>query len=358
MSLEVAHINVEPKRDRHGRYVIDGKSYTRATTVAKALEDSHNLTLWKQRQTIKGAAMRPDLIVSAQAHDPNEDKKLFGQLVDQAMEASASGAAANIGTAIHRFTEDLDHGRIGISDVPPDYREHVGRYQNLLQRDGIQIHAEWIEQVVYNEPYGIAGTVDRIVTTADGKRRISDLKTGKDLKFSALAIAIQMAIYAHHTNTYDYATEKVGPRVDVELDYALVFHVPSNGEPAKTYKVDLGFGFDAMLLALEIREWRNDAKKKLTPYEVNSAGTGGESAIYDWFVSRVEALKGNKDAVALLRSLWPDSVPQPFPKEATEGQADAMDAVLNKVERQFQLPFQDPRPGKSPAGEDKETGKK
>src|SRR5690606_327328 len=58
-------------RDRFKRPLIvppDGGTpvaYTRATTLAKTLDDTYNLQQWAERQVLVGAGMRPDLGVSA-----------------------------------------------------------------------------------------------------------------------------------------------------------------------------------------------------------------------------------------------------------------------------------------------------
>ena len=56
------------RRDRWGRYVVlpvDGAKpigYTRATTIAKGIEDSGGLLNWGKRMVAIGLAQRPDLV--------------------------------------------------------------------------------------------------------------------------------------------------------------------------------------------------------------------------------------------------------------------------------------------------------
>ena len=93
-----ALIRPEPKRDRFGRYVINGTPYTRATTYAKSLEDMFNLSAWMQRQVAMGLAKRPDLLARAASTRPEERKQL-DKICDDAREAAAASSGANLGTA-------------------------------------------------------------------------------------------------------------------------------------------------------------------------------------------------------------------------------------------------------------------
>jgi hypothetical protein len=102
-------MSVEPKRDRWGRPLITpaggGKpvAYTRATTLAKTLEDEASLANWKMRQVAVGLARRPDLVALASTTD---DKRRLDDITQQALDAAASSARANVGLA-HRFDDDL-----------------------------------------------------------------------------------------------------------------------------------------------------------------------------------------------------------------------------------------------------------
>ena len=101
-------------RDRWGRPLIDpigpGKPvpYTRVSTLAKALDDKTALTQWKCRQTAIGLATRADLITKTKA--VGDDRRALNEVVDEALAAAASDRAANVGTALHAFTERIDQG--------------------------------------------------------------------------------------------------------------------------------------------------------------------------------------------------------------------------------------------------------
>jgi len=109
-------------RDRWGRPLIEpiggGKAipYTRVSTLAKALDDKTGLTKWMQRMVLEGVSSRPDLAALASA--AKGDAKQLGKIVELAMAAAESDRAANLGTAIHSFTERIDAGDRLYSDAP------------------------------------------------------------------------------------------------------------------------------------------------------------------------------------------------------------------------------------------------
>lgn len=342
----------EPQRDRWGRYVIPndkGKptSFTRATTISSSIEDRYNLERWKQRMTAYGLAQRSDLLALAATHNPSDDKRTFDEVIDKAMEAAQSGAAAAIGTALHRATEMVDGGT-PLERIPEQFQEHCGRYTQALASAGVEIDPAGIERILVDDRYQIAGTGDRVpVTLPDGRRLVADLKTGAELRFSWLAISIQLAIYANHTATYDPAADRRGPRVDVDTSQALVIHLPANGDTCTLWLVDIAAGYDALLTALDVREHRKKPERLATRYQPTEAGTGGATAIGDWLRDRIRAIANTAgdQGIADLRNRWPASVPQPLPETPDDGQVDALAAVLSRVEKQHQIPFGPERPG-------------
>jgi hypothetical protein len=268
-------IKAEPKRDRYGRYLIsppDGgkaKSYTRATTIAETLDDRFNLEAWKVRTTALGIVQRPDLY-AAIASTPIDDKQALNRLCDQAREAAAGSAGANLGTALHRFTERINRGEDVV--VPAPWDADVAAYKATLAESGWSIVAKnHIERIVVLEQYGIAGMFDMILSTfrtdVPSIRRIADLKTGATLDFSWGAIAVQLAIYAHADTMYNPATERHEPMPTVDQNIATVIHLPAGKATCTLYEVNIAAGWEAAQQALWVRQWRKDARKLATPVE-------------------------------------------------------------------------------------------
>lgn len=263
------------KFDRWGRYLIaspvTGKqvSWTRATTFAKAIMDSFALNLWQQRMTAKGMSIRPDLVAMASTMDVTMDKDRFNDLVEQAKDAAGHKVAANVGTAVHSFIEEYDSGQTSIEDIPNTYREDVLAYNKALSDHGLAVIPDLQERVTCVLQYGVAGRMDKVIVDKDGKYRIGDVKSGKDLSFGWLEIAIQLAVYQMGINSsgvWNQQTQNWNRPLQVETDYAVVMHVPAGTGSCKLYKVDLEAGRRAALLCATVRDWRK-LKGLAVPYE-------------------------------------------------------------------------------------------
>lgn len=246
----------EPDRDQWGRYKILGAGYTRATTFAKLGSSTYSLGEWNERMLIKGLVLRPDLLAMAHSLDVKRDKNTLNKIADDAQEYAGNKVAANIGTAYHTFTERLDAGLMTLDDVPAQWRTRCRQYVDALALHGLTTRPEWMERTTavradqVSAPVGVAGTLDRIFQEPDGTLVIGDLKTGSNLDYSWSEIAVQLALYAHGVNThglFDWNTKTwSGPAVDqkVRTDYAIVMHLPADGDGCVLYKVDLVKGWE------------------------------------------------------------------------------------------------------------------
>ncbi len=96
-------------RNGRGQYLIpDPETHkkvacSRATTVAKAIENQSGLINWQGRVVALGLSARPDLLslVPKAAGDKTE----LGKLCEQAAEAGKATTRRNRGTAIHYAVE-------------------------------------------------------------------------------------------------------------------------------------------------------------------------------------------------------------------------------------------------------------
>jgi len=276
------------------------KSWTRATTLAGTLDDRYGLEKWGNRNVVLGIAARPDLYALAASCTP-EDKEQLGRIVEQAQEAAKSRSGANLGTALHRLTERIDRGEI--LDVPKEWKPDIDAYCQTLADTGVRILPEWIERVVVTPQYGAAGTLDRLVHV-DGRFMVADLKTGKDaVSYGMGDIAIQLAIYANATHAWIGDAEKV-PRdrfgryelpdpaeepdayeilPNVDLERALVIHLPVGQGECTLHEVDIQAGREAIDLALAVRAWRKrkDLSTPLSQWKEMATVTNIKSN-YEW----------------------------------------------------------------------------
>lgn len=256
-----AFMRPEPKRDRYGRPLIKGKAFTRVTTLAETLDDRYNLELWKVRKGGVGLTVRPDLYARVAACRP-DDKKALDSLMSEAIEAAKASEGANLGTALHAFTERIDLGEE--LAVPPPWDADIAAYRQALADHRITILPEWVERMVLCEELGVAGTPDRRVEHR-GRITISDLKTGATLDFSWCAIAVQLACYANARLAYNPVADEVIPITeDVDTNTALVIHLPAGKATCTIYEVDIAAGWEAAKQAMWVRDWRK-RKNLATP---------------------------------------------------------------------------------------------
>ena len=250
----------EPGRDQYNRYLIvppsGGKAvpHTRCTTVAKVLDDRTGIELWERRHIVKGLTTRPDLMALAQA-TPIDEKKALNRLCMDALVASASSSRANLGTAIHSYTEQVDRGED--VTVPAPWDADVRAYRECCAVNAIAVDPDLIEVIAVCEALAepVAGTIDRIVRW-DNAWYIADLKTGRDLSYSWRSIATQLAIYSRAASLYDPDSNSHLPMPDVDQEHGIVFHLPAGEGVCTPYLVDLDAGWEAAELSVNTRAWR------------------------------------------------------------------------------------------------------
>lgn len=293
---------VEPQHDQYGRYVLphpitgNPTPYTRATTFAKSISDLYVVNLWATRMAIKGLTMQPSLYALVAA-TPLEDRKQLNDLAERAKEAAAARAGADLGTAIHAFTEQVDRGET--PTIPADYQADITAYRQALVTHGLQIVPEYIERTVLVPPYNVAGTFDRLIRDASGHLIVGDVKTGRDLSYGWNEISIQLALYAHALFIYDYATRQYTPMPEVNQLRALVFHLPVGKAECTVYSVDIQQGWEAARLCQEVRTWRA-TRQLAAPLSVNAADPPPPHADYATWEDKLRTAS----SVGELRAVW------------------------------------------------------
>lgn len=158
--------------DRYGRYKLvhpDTRKpvkWTRTTTFAKSIQDTFALSQWAQRMTLKGAALRPDIVAAVSTLEVKADKDRVNALVEDAKKAAGNKVAANLGTAVHAFTEDRDRALVGMPvkarEVPDDLMPSVDAYEQILSAFGLRPVPGLIEFTTAVKQYEVAGTSDRV----------------------------------------------------------------------------------------------------------------------------------------------------------------------------------------------------
>jgi len=249
--LDLPHIDIP--RDRWGRPTIDGRTYTRVSTLAKVLDDTRALLNWNARITAVGLAKSEDLIAAVATTDP-DDKKALDRLVEQAKERAASSAKATIGTATHAATELLDRGD-DLDGLPDKVKGDAQAYRAAITAHGLTPLAA--EMFVVCDEVNAAGSFDRLLA-GPSRTLIGDIKTSGNPdthKYAALAWAIQLATYAHSRpwipgrGIVDWADLGL-PEPDRER--GLIIHIVQGTGQVRLHSVDLAAGWVAAKLADEV----------------------------------------------------------------------------------------------------------
>lgn len=275
----------EPKFDRWGRYLLpdpetgEERAWTRVSTIARTMKDEYGLTQWKLRQVAKGMGLRPDLVAGAAAADPQADKSDLESIAQQALDAAESKSGANFGTALHSFRRRLDAGEpvAGLRPPPPLDRD-LAAYATTMKQQGLSPVQS--ERIVVLPDLGIAGKFDAIVKQPPGEAKadplaLFDLKSGKDLSYEWLEIAMQEALYAHAPLMAKWSDGKwtYEPKPVVDLMRGLVLHLPVGKATATLYAIDIAKGWAAVQLALKVREMRSASKSLAWLVKADAAAT-------------------------------------------------------------------------------------
>jgi hypothetical protein len=331
----------EAPKDRWGRYLVttpDGKQrgYTRVTTIAKSCSEEGALKQWANRMVVTGLINRSDLL--AQASTKLDDKSAMNKICEEAIVAGGGSSRANLGTALHALTEQIDLGKKPL--ILPGLQADLDAYTATLVKYGVHIMPNYIESVVIHDDKEYAGTLDRIVEV-DGRMYIADLKTGTNLSYSWREIAIQLAAYADAEHIYDYQTAERTSLPMIEKDRAIVFHLPAGEARCELYWVDLNAGREGLQLALNVRAWRkrNDINQRFEDAKIIKLDTGLDKR-RDWMTARIKHLPA--PAQKMLRSLWPVDVPKLG--EADNEQIDLLIRIVGLLEAEHSVQFYETDP--------------
>jgi hypothetical protein len=218
------------------------------------------------------------VVAAAALTAEDRDKAALNDVAEKALEAAGPNAA-DIGTALHGFSERIDRGE-PLGFVPPEYRADLERY-----REVVEAHLTWRhrEERMVCDALEVAGTPDGIAycnePDPDGvvdPLRIVDLKTG-NVETTAGKFSCQLGIYAHSA-LYDPATGKRTWLADLDTRWGLVLHMPAGVGTAELRWLNLEHGWLGAQLAGPVRKWRTvnhaDLMRPLLPPEPRQVAEG------------------------------------------------------------------------------------
>lgn len=340
---------------KNGRYHLpgtDGKRryYTRATTIAKVLDDHFLITQADRRKVATGIARTPSLAAAVLAD--HDDKRRLDTLCETAIANAGGVESRDLGSALHRLIERVDLGQLTHDG---EWAEHISAYQGALKAHRLIIRPEWCETVLVNETYGVAGRVDRLLEDPEGRLVVADLKTGGFRSW--LSWAIQFAVYATATHYWVEASDQLVPIAPgmIRQDHTLAIHLPAAEIPPRCQIIPISVpvGMDGLLMALEVRRMRAlDREPHVTAvtYHPPTVLDQMERMVVETFnpeaqraalTERIATLKElNVDAARVLLRRWPDGVPLlKRSDQHTPQQLTAISKVLDRIEADHGVAF-------------------
>lgn len=348
-------------------------TYRRSSSAGKVLDDESNLTDWKLRTAIAGAAQRPELMALASTYDVNLHKKELRDIAEQCLVAGKGQRRSITGVAVHSMFDHLDRDEDW--EPAPQFRDLCLTYQGMKAVWGLI--PEEIEIHCINDEWKLAGRLDRRYRTTipliapDGmiipisSYIVADFKTGHELEYAAGSYVTQLAAYTDSMR-YDVHTDERTPfEPESVKDWALIIHADSMGTRIDIYWADLAAGRLGLVLADQVRDWRrrNGLLIQATELRLVEApalapepvALAPEAAVaprrlaarHEYLRDRVKAIVGHSEPAArALQREWPMGIPGLKNEGHSWQQLDAIDFAIQKVEDQFSMPlppaFNDP----------------
>lgn len=271
-------------------------SYTRASTVAKTLEDTWMLDAWAKRMMLIGLqrslALQADLeqmLSEFEAEDltgnpARELRKPLNDLAKEAQFRAGSKAAAEFGSAVHAWCEWVDHGG-WIWAVPDMFRPWVYAHRRVLAESGLFVDRNWTERIILNTQCGVAGTLDRLFWNHRGQLFLGDIKTSRGMDYSWLYFAIQLAIYHGASHVLSLDGTHWEPMPPLNPHSALVMHLPRDEpETSRLVPICMRFGAEALHTAMTVRRLRSSAEKSAQSVSYTVGSMSAEMA--RWHAAR------------------------------------------------------------------------
>lgn len=245
--------------------------WTRVTTLAKLVGSEHGLTIWGERELLRGVGMRASL--RALLADGHDDKAVLDEVREAAKEAAGMNDARRWGTAVHTGVERAMLTPVGV-DVDANLDEQYGRDVHAavlcMQDNGIRVRL--IERVVVHSTLKYAGRLDYLVevdlpaaafTPARTVLRVLDVKTGQRVAEQGQQIGAQESAYVNATHLYDPHSRTFEP-LPSDLDMTVGYVLAVRDGRAQLHEVDLLDGWIDFRLAVQ-QHRRGKAGTSMSP---------------------------------------------------------------------------------------------
>jgi hypothetical protein len=368
---------VNPESDKRERY-------SRSSKAGNILDDESNLTDWKLRTVVVGAAVRPELMARASVLDPDLHKKDLREIAELCLVAGRGERRAVTGSAIHAMFDHIDRGTKWIP--PPQFEELCLAYQRMLSDWGL-IPMD-IEVQCVNDEFRLAGTLDRRYRTVStlvapdgsiipiGSMIVADIKTGAELEYASGSYACQLTAYVDSMRYNVQTDERHEWEPESVKDWALIIHADSMGTRVDVYWCDLNAGRIGLRLADEVKQWRRRSDllvignrlRIVSPKPVTETNPEASPASapdgrrepatepveprrtalrHEYLAGRIRALRAQSEVAAkALQMQWPEGIPGLKHEGHTWEQLDAIEVSVMDIEKRYSIgfypPFDDP----------------
>jgi len=259
--------------DEKHTYMLDGKRVKSASTVAKLVPDDFILGQWRKRQVAIGMVLDPNLIEKVAVDLDNS--KAINAVAEEAMAAAGAHRKADRGTQMHRASQLVDmDGKL----LTAQQRADAAAWLRTIDRYGIGIDPDFIEQFVVYPESGIVGRFDRLAYIND-TLSILDLKSGENAVKYPQGTCVQLAIYRFApyvstaidvTGDKSTVTEWRPMPTDIDEENGYVVFLAPGADVGELWRINIAHGRRGADIALEIVEWRkahNYGKALATPVE-------------------------------------------------------------------------------------------
>jgi hypothetical protein len=242
------------------------KRWSGASSWGKQIEDQSALGNWKARTIAVGAARAPHLITDYQLANSRDEQD---EIIEALLKVGGGSDASDLGSRMHRVTEQHDMGVLGAS-LDPLVATTVQRWERALDLAGISVVGDHVERIVINTRLGCCATFDRLAWWND-RLVVVDLKTGS-MKYPH-SMAVQLAIIANAEWITVGEPEIRGdkaiwtsfePTPNIDKDDGLIVHLPAaTPDKVAVWVLDLEDGWDAAVLAHQARLWTRSQPAQL-----------------------------------------------------------------------------------------------
>jgi len=246
---------------------------TRASTLAKTLDDGFGLRAFDAATTLETVAANQDLLAALTLvrATPGEGSWRAYKPLHEDAQARRGKPEAQAGTNIHSVVQAIVEGVLPLG-VDPVLLGDAQAVLDRLREVGLEPVTSEEFVVTLGLPELLAGTRDMLARAKDGRLVVVDVKSTSSLGsegFRALAWSIQLAVYAHGRPYLggEPTRDRWGrPRIDTaqvsaeepqaDRTVAAVVEVERGTGQTAIHRVDLVAGWEYAYLACRVRQAR------------------------------------------------------------------------------------------------------